>query len=88
MTMSVSKQKHTNRGYIRILARASCAVFPPVFPDLPTQRTWLAPGVPRLSHVMDVLAFILLIPFPFHPALSGRPGLTYPAQDAPDTFTR
>lgn len=84
MTMSVSKQKHTNRGYIWILVRASCAVFL----DLPTQRTWLAPCVLRLSHVMDVLAFILLIHFPFHPALSGRQGLTYPAQDAPDTFPR
>lgn len=89
MAMSVSKQKHTNRGYIRIPATASCAVFLPVFPDLPTRRTRLAPGVPRLSRVMDVLlAFILLIPFPFHPALSARQGLTYPAQDAPDTFTR
>lgn len=88
MAMSVSKQKHTNRGYIRILVRASCAIFLPVFPDLPTQGTRLAPCVLRLSHVMDVLAFILLIPLPFHPALSGRQGLTYPAQDAPDTFTR
>lgn len=88
MTMSVSKQKHTNQGYIQILVRGSCAFFLSVFRDSPTQRTWLAPCVLHFSHVTDMLAFILLIPFPFYPELSGQQGLTYPAQDAPDTFTR